>query len=138
MTPLIPRRHPRYDAQGRLVGTMAAFSHLEADAERAAEPGAMGKDARFEDGPRVGRISDVIFELTTGEILAYEFTDDAGSPHYLPAVALARETPSALCFPPQARDLIRPDLSGLGQTLQGSPKADEAEFTILEDFPPLA
>ena len=141
MPPRLPRRRPRYDAQGRLVGYLSATGHVEADqlqADRAWQQAegdaAVGKQAVLEEDA-VGRITDVIFELASGEIVAYEFTDDAGAPHYLPASALSRETGSALCFPEQARDLIADDLPGLGESLQWDEEADEGEFFIVEDFP---
>lgn len=128
----VPRRRPRFDAQGRLVGYMRSTPQLEAD-QLKAERDAMGKQAVLEDAP-VGRITDVIFELASGEIVAYEFTDDDGAPHYLPASALTRETGSTLCFPEQARDLIADDLPGLGDALQWGQEADAGEFSIVEDL----
>ena len=141
MAPLIPRRRPRYDAQGNMLGYTRAAGHVEADqvhadpAWRQAEGASLGKQAVFEEDGSVGRITDVIFELASGEIVAYEFTDDAGAQHYLPASALTRETGSALCFPQQARGLVAPDLPGLGQSLQWNDEADAGEFSIVEDFP---
>jgi hypothetical protein len=140
MPPRLPRRHPRYDAQGHLVGYLSASGHLEADALHADKAwqqtegeAAVGKQALLEDD-HVGRITDVIFELASGEIVAYEFTDEAGAPHYLPASALSKETGSALCFPGQARDLIADDLPALGDALQWGANADTGEFSVVEDL----
>ncbi|MFN3430920.1 MAG: hypothetical protein ACK46X_13320 [Candidatus Sericytochromatia bacterium] len=140
MPPLVPRRHARFDSQGRLVGYLCQSGHVEADEVHAAHTwrlaegdAAMGKQAVFGDQAGAGRITDVIFELESGEIVAYEFTDDAGDPHYLPASALTRETPAALCFPTGARDLVASDLGGLGRALDWG--AEAGEFAIVEDFP---
>jgi hypothetical protein len=140
MPPLVPRRHARFDSEGRLMGYVRHAGHVEADevhsahAWRLAEgDAAMGKQAVFEDQGEAGRITDVIFELESGEIVAYEFTDDAGDSHYLPASALTRETGTALCFPTNARDLVARDLGGLGRALDWDTEA--GEFTIVEDFP---
>ena len=142
MSPLVPRRRARFDAQGKLVGYLRTAGHVEVDQvkadpawRRAEGDAAMGKQAVFEDVGEAGRITDVIFELANGEIVAYEFTDDAGSAHYLPASALTKETDEALCFPSQARDLVASDLPGLGDALQWGADADAGEFAIVEDFP---
>lgn len=142
MAPRLPRRRPHYDAHGRILGYTRTIGHLEADElqadpawRRAEGEAAMGKQAVFEDAGEVGRITDVIFELASGAIVAYQFTDDAGAQHYLPASALKRETGSALCFPPQARELVAHDLPALGEALQWDVQAEGGEFTHVEEFP---
>lgn len=138
-SPIPPRPRPRYDAEGHLLGFMRDRLQLEADAGSPVtiSAAAVGKEAVFEGGDAVGRISDVIFELESGEIIAYEYTDAIGDAFYVPATALARETRSELRFPPRARDLARHDLGGLGDTLsRETPGFDDPdEFTIVEEFP---
>jgi hypothetical protein len=86
-----------------------------------ARPGeAIGKVACFGDAPRAGRVRDVIFELETGEVLAYEVDPGDGTACYVPALMLERETPSTLHFAAASR----------------STYADEGEFLTLEHFPP--
>ena len=69
-----------------------------ADADPQGVEAAIGKVARFGDAPRVGRVRDVIFELATGEILAYEVDPGDGSACFVAAEMLERATPSTLHF----------------------------------------
>jgi hypothetical protein len=138
-SPIPPRPRPRFDAEGHLLGFMRDKGQLETDAESSVTicATAVGKEAVFEGSDPVGRISDVIFELESGEIIAYEYTDAIGEAFYLPAAVLASETRAQLRFPPQARNLAAHDLGGLGDTLKREAPgfADPDEFSIVEEFP---
>lgn len=119
--PFASRSTPRFDAAGRLVG----FARSRTLAEPTVEITAIGKRAVLDEGP-IGRISDVIFELDSGEIVAYECRD-GGEPFYLPASGADRETGSEVRFAPQAHR--RAHLQELALS------ADPDEFVIVEEFP---
>ncbi len=59
---------------------------------------AIGKVVRFGDAPRVGRVKDVIFELATGDVVAYEVDPGDGTACFVYADMLERETPSTMHF----------------------------------------
>ena len=132
--PRLPHARRHFDPHGRFVGYTRVVGQLDEPAE--VDVRAVGKAAIFDEAGRQGRISDVIFELDTGEILAYEFVDDGGAAYYLPATALHHETASELHFPASPAELASPDLGALGDRLAaGPPPEDPDEFTIVERFP---
>ncbi|HEY9722343.1 MAG TPA: hypothetical protein V6D47_10030 [Oscillatoriaceae cyanobacterium] len=122
--PNSPRYTPRYDEAGRLVG----YARAQAIAEPAVEISAIGKHAVVDEGP-IGRISDVIFELESGEIVAYECRD-GGEPFYLPASGEDRETRSEVRLAPHTHRR---------EHLEDLPLSnDPDEFVIVEELPPTA
>jgi hypothetical protein len=127
-----------------LLGFTRACSYSGADAQAELQDAcsrgalALGKQATFDDNGPAARITDVIFELDSGTILAYEFTTEGagGAAFYLPASAVRGETPSALRFAPAAREQARPDLATLSADLAAEPPitADPGEFVTFEAF----
>lgn len=97
----------------------AAWATAEDDL--ASHQGTIGKVVRFGDAPRAGRVKDVIFELETGEVLAYEVDPGDGSACFVAADMLERETPSTLHF------------AGASPASFGEDDADE--FFTLEHLP---
>lgn len=93
-----------------------------AEGEPPGHEAVIGKVARFGDAPRVGRVRDVIFELETGEVLAYEVDPGDGSACFVAADMLERETPSTLHF------------AGASRSPFGGER-DANEFLVLEHLP---
>lgn len=121
------RRRPRYDEAGKLIGYVEASPQLEggpADAPEA--PSALGKEAFETDGRAVGKVTDIIFEAESGDVFAYELTDETGTAYYLKPECVSRETAGEVYFPPEAaRPLGDWEIS----------VDDPNEFSVVEEFP---
>lgn len=85
---------------------------------------AIGKVAVFGDATLAGRVTDVVFEQFSGDIVAYEVDPGDGSACFVAAALLTHESPVSLHFP-AASPLENGNLCG----------TDAGEFLALDHLP---
>lgn len=100
---------------------------------RDAEPAGIGKLLVTDDGRSVGTITDVIFDLSTQQVLAYEVIRN-GKPLIVPLVLPIRENETQIELPAEALSHAAPDLSAL--IAHRAPETGTIMFPLSEDSPP--
>lgn len=99
-----------------------------------AEPSGIGKQLVTEDGRSLGPITDVIFDLDTQQVLAYEVIRK-GKPLVIPLVLPIRETANQITIPTDALAHAAPDLSAL--IAHRDPESGTIMFPLSEEPPPV-
>ena len=99
-----------------------------------AEPAGIGKQLVTDDGRSLGTITDVIFDLESQQVLAYEVIRK-GKPLIVPLVLPIRENASQIELPAEALTHAAPDLSAL--IAHRDPETGTIMFPLSEDSPPL-
>jgi sporulation protein YlmC with PRC-barrel domain len=99
-----------------------------------AEPTGIGKLLVTDDGRNLGPITDVIFDLDTQQVLAYEVIRK-GKPLIVPLVLPIRESGSQIELPAEALMHAAPDLSAL--LAHRDPETGTIMFPLSEEPPPL-
>jgi len=80
----------------------------------------LGDDVLTDGGRRLGKVIDVVVEVTSGDVVGYELTGDeelqahAGHPMLIPIPATLAVSGSVLMVPAAVEPFIRDDLSGFG------------------------
>jgi sporulation protein YlmC with PRC-barrel domain len=99
-----------------------------------AEPAGLGKLLVTDDGRALGAITDVIFDLDSQQVLAYEVIRK-GKPLVIPLVLPIRETATQIEIPAEALAHAAPDLSAL--IAHRDPETGAIMFPLSEEPPPL-
>ncbi len=94
----------------------------------------MGNEVLTDSGQRLGKVTNIVVDADTGEVLGYELEGDprlqahAGRPMFMPIPNTLAVSGTALMVPATAEPFIRDDLSGFGAAvddfraqLSGSP-----------------
>lgn len=93
---------------------------LSAVVDESSNRNVIGNDVLTDGGKRLGRVIDVVVEVTSGEVVGYELTGDetlqghAGRPLLIPIPATLAVSGTALMVPASVEPFIRDDLSGFG------------------------
>jgi uncharacterized protein YrrD len=80
----------------------------------------LGDDVLTDGGKRLGKVIDVVIEVTSGEVVGYELTGDpelqahAGRPLLVPIPATLAVSGTVLMVPATVEPFIRDDLTGFG------------------------
>lgn len=98
-----------------------------------AEPAGIGKQLVTDDGRNLGTITDVIFDLDSQQVLAYEIIRN-GKPLIVPLVLPIRENETQIELPAEALTHAAPDLSAL--IAHRDPETGNIMFPLSEE-PPL-
>lgn len=99
-----------------------------------AGPVGIGKQLVTDDGRQYGPITDVIFDLNSQQVLAYEI-DQSGKPLVVPVVMPIHETAAEVRLPAEAMAHAAPDLSAL--IAQRDPQTGTIMFPLSEEPPPV-
>jgi uncharacterized protein YrrD len=93
---------------------------LEAVVDESAGRNVLGDDVLTDGGKRLGKVIDVVIEVTSGEVVGYELTGDqelqahAGRPLLVPIPATLSVSGTVLMVPAAVEPFIRDDLTGFG------------------------
>jgi len=93
---------------------------LAAEAQSSAGRNVVGNDVLTDTGHRLGKVTDIVVAVDSGEVLGYELEGDpklqghTGRPLFLPIPAALAVSGTALMVPAAAEPFIRDDLSGFG------------------------
>lgn len=98
--------------------------------EQQTPPPELGKRLVTPDGREYGRVRDVVFDLTTGQVLAYEIKRAHGRAMIVPALGVA-EYPDRIEVSPQAIASSTTDLSAL--SAMRDPETGAISFPLCED-----
>lgn len=90
----------------------------------------LGKRLVTADGREYGRVRDVVFDLTTGQVLAYEIKRAHGRAMIVPALGVT-EYPDRIEVSPQAIAASTTDLSAL--SAMRDPETGAISFPLCED-----
>jgi sporulation protein YlmC with PRC-barrel domain len=80
----------------------------------------MGNEVLTDGGQRLGKVTNIVVEAESGEVLGYELEGDprlqahAGRPMFMPIPNTLAVSGSTLMVPATAEPFIRDDLSGFG------------------------
>jgi uncharacterized protein YrrD len=93
---------------------------LAAVVDESAGRNVLGDDVLTDGGKRLGKVFDVVIEVTSGEVVGYELTGDpelqahAGRPLLVPIPATLAVSGTVLMVPATVEPFIRDDLTGFG------------------------
>jgi uncharacterized protein YrrD len=93
---------------------------LAAVVDESAGRNVLGDDVLTDGGKRLGKVIDVVIEVTSGEVVGYELTGDqelqahAGRPLLVPIPATLAVSGTVLMVPATVEPFIRDDLTGFG------------------------
>jgi uncharacterized protein YrrD len=93
---------------------------LAAVVDESAGRNVLGDDVLTDGGKRLGKVIDVVIEVTSGEVVGYELTGDeelqahAGRPLLIPIPATLAVSGTVLMVPATVEPFIRDDLTGFG------------------------
>jgi len=97
---------------------------LAAEAQSSASRNVVGNDVLSDAGHRLGKVTDIVVAVDSGEVLGYELEGDpklqghSGRPLFLPIPATLAVSGTALLVPATAEPFIRDDLSGFGAAVE--------------------
>jgi len=97
---------------------------LAAEAHSSAGRNVVGNDVLSDAGHRLGKVTDIVVAVDSGEVLGYELEGDpklqghSGRPLFLPIPAALAVSGTALLVPATAEPFIRDDLSGFGAAVE--------------------
>lgn len=107
-----------------MVASEEAVSHRPDDLSREATDSAgrnvLGNEVLTEAGRRLGKVTDLIVDAASGDVVGYELEGDpelqarAGSPLLMPIPDTLAVSGTVLLVPASAQAYIRDDLSGFG------------------------
>jgi uncharacterized protein YrrD len=93
---------------------------LAAVVDESAGRNVLGDDVLTDGGKRLGKVVDVVVEVSSGEVVGYELTCDqelqahAGRPLLIPIPATLAVSGTVLMVPASVEPFIRDDLTGFG------------------------
>lgn len=97
---------------------------LAAEAHSSASRNVVGNDVLSDAGHRLGKVTDIIVAVDSGEVFGYELEGDpklqghSGPRLFLPIPATLAVSGTALMVPATAEPFIRDDLSGFGAAVE--------------------